>query len=262
MLVLALGWLATASPGSAQRTETAVDLFRAKSLRCEFREGTTATWHRGMVRLERGAPGDGVTSTFDSIDLKRQRAKVVLRGARPQGEPPSPGPDPSLALSLGPDRGLDDALTTVHGPSTRPGKGLPVPRVFRLQPVGHTPASGPRDRGTSQPTTRRRERRTRAGVAAAPVIGPVAPPAASRLRLGMPRDVETSLPPSSSPPWSARSCRRMCLRAHGSRVARLLVRPGAPCRSHARPRLRRAAHAVTVPLVSGVPPRRGNPRPR
>ena len=36
------------------------------------------------------------------------------------------GPGPMLALSLGPDRGLDDALTTAHGPSTAREKGLAI----------------------------------------------------------------------------------------------------------------------------------------
>ena len=101
-----------------------------------------------------------------------------FRGAPPTRRAPVPGPRAILAPSLGPAWGLDDALATGHGPSTSRGEGLPDPRVSRLQPGGHTPASGPHDRGTSQPTTRRRESRTRAGVAAAPVIGPAAPPAA------------------------------------------------------------------------------------
>jgi hypothetical protein len=137
--------------------------------------------------------------TRESQGSFRRGAKEVLGGSqevRPQGEPWSPRP--ILALSLGLGWGWDDALATVNDPSTRPGETRPVSRVFRRQPVGHTPASGPQYRGTSPGnySTRRRESRTRAGVAAAPVIVPAAPPAA-RAPPGWPSPRSGPSPPRS-----------------------------------------------------------------
>jgi hypothetical protein len=69
------------------------------------------------------------------------RAKEVSRGSRPTRRASVAGPRPILALSLGPDWGSDDPLATVHGPSTRPGKDLPVKSVPTSTRRAH---SGPR----------------------------------------------------------------------------------------------------------------------
>ena len=76
-----LFWLLTATFAvQALCVDKAFDqLLRAKSVRCQFNEGTTASWDGGKPRLERGKAGEGTTSTFDSIDVKEGRARLITR---------------------------------------------------------------------------------------------------------------------------------------------------------------------------------------
>jgi len=55
-------------PGSSAQTvsDPAVRLFQARSIRCEWGEGTQGIWKDGQPSLELGTFGDGATVTYDS----------------------------------------------------------------------------------------------------------------------------------------------------------------------------------------------------
>jgi len=76
---LMLSWLLTSTFAvQALCADKAFDqLLRAKSVRCQFNEGTTASWDGGKPRLERGKASEGTASTFDSIDIKEGRARLI-----------------------------------------------------------------------------------------------------------------------------------------------------------------------------------------
>jgi hypothetical protein len=52
-------------------------LLRARSLRCDLRMGTQASWDGGTPKLERSTFGEGSRVTFDSIDTKAGKARLI-----------------------------------------------------------------------------------------------------------------------------------------------------------------------------------------
>ena len=77
--ILLFGMLALPAPAQAQDLGAFDQLLRVKSVRCQFGEGTTASWDGGKLKLERGAAGEGMNSTFDSIDIKKRHARLITR---------------------------------------------------------------------------------------------------------------------------------------------------------------------------------------
>lgn len=78
--LMSFGLLTAALAAQAPSADRAFDqLLRAKSVRCQFSEGTTASWDLGKPKLERGTAGEGIMSTFDSIDTKEGRARLITR---------------------------------------------------------------------------------------------------------------------------------------------------------------------------------------
>jgi hypothetical protein len=79
LFVLLLVFTAALRAQDAQGQDpTFVDLLRAKSLRCEFAEGTQASWDRGELKVERGIFGKRTEFTvYDSIDIKKGHARLV-----------------------------------------------------------------------------------------------------------------------------------------------------------------------------------------
>jgi hypothetical protein len=88
IFLISLGLLTVAVVTQAQVRNQAFDrLFRAKSLRCEFTEGTTASWDRNKVKLERGTFGKGGITAYDSIDIKKGFARLITSAARAMWRP-------------------------------------------------------------------------------------------------------------------------------------------------------------------------------
>ena len=52
-------------------------LLTVRSLRCELGAGTQASWDSGSLKLERSAFGEGAKVTFDSIDTKAGKARLI-----------------------------------------------------------------------------------------------------------------------------------------------------------------------------------------
>lgn len=127
---------------------------RSATLRGNRRRGSGRAgrgWQGGAVRRAGRTRGD--TSSRSASRMSEPRK---FEGVPPTRRASVAGLRRVLAPSRGPIWGLGDAPATVNGPSTSPGRGLPVPRVSRLQPVGHTPAIGPHYRGTSTSTSTKR----------------------------------------------------------------------------------------------------------
>lgn len=78
IFLVSLSLLTVAVVAQGQVRNQALDrLLRAKSLRCEFAEGTTASWDRSKVKLERGTFGKGGITVYDSIDIKKGTARLI-----------------------------------------------------------------------------------------------------------------------------------------------------------------------------------------
>ncbi len=62
----------------AQQTdEVFAQLLRTRSLRCELGTGTQASWHGGRLKLEQSTFGQGGMVTFDSINAKGGKARII-----------------------------------------------------------------------------------------------------------------------------------------------------------------------------------------
>ena len=62
---------------SAQGSDSASRLLQARSIRCEWGQGTQASWQGDKPSLEQGPFGKDPTVTFDSIDIKKGTARVI-----------------------------------------------------------------------------------------------------------------------------------------------------------------------------------------
>ena len=60
-----------------QTDEVFARLLRARSLRCELGAGTQASWDGGRLKLEQSTFGQGGMVTFDSIDAKGGKARII-----------------------------------------------------------------------------------------------------------------------------------------------------------------------------------------
>jgi len=73
LMAFALGHSASAD----EIEEVPSVVFRAFSIRCEFDRGTQASWDGGTLKLESARAGSGGAVTFDSIDTKEGKARIV-----------------------------------------------------------------------------------------------------------------------------------------------------------------------------------------
>jgi hypothetical protein len=60
-----------------QADEVLTRLLRARSLRCEFQAGTQASWDGGSLKLKQVTAGEGGRMTFDSIDTRAGKARMI-----------------------------------------------------------------------------------------------------------------------------------------------------------------------------------------
>lgn len=60
-----------------QVDETFASLLSARSIRCELGKGTQASWDSGKLKLESSHFGAGGKVTFDSIDIKGGKARII-----------------------------------------------------------------------------------------------------------------------------------------------------------------------------------------
>lgn len=79
LLVLVLGFAAAFGTQEARGQDPRfADLLRAKTLRCEFGEGTQASWDGGDLKVVRGTFGKRTEFiVYDSIDIKKGHARLV-----------------------------------------------------------------------------------------------------------------------------------------------------------------------------------------
>jgi hypothetical protein len=54
-----------------------VPVFEARSIRCEWGQGTQADWDAGKLSLKQGTFGRDAAVTFDSIDIQKRTARIV-----------------------------------------------------------------------------------------------------------------------------------------------------------------------------------------
>ena len=78
LLAIALVLLIPAATAHAQQAdEPFARLLGARSIRCELGKGTQASWDGGKLKLESSNFGKGGQVTFDSIDAKAGKARIV-----------------------------------------------------------------------------------------------------------------------------------------------------------------------------------------
>ena len=66
----------TTSPGAAA-TSDAASLFQAQSIKCEWGQGTTASWNGGRPSLTQSSFGKDAGMVFDSIDTQAGTARII-----------------------------------------------------------------------------------------------------------------------------------------------------------------------------------------
>lgn len=70
--------LLLASGAYAQSADDAFGrLLKARSLRCDIQRGTQASWDGGNLKLEPATYGEGGRVTFDSIDIRSGKARLI-----------------------------------------------------------------------------------------------------------------------------------------------------------------------------------------
>lgn len=76
--VTAVVLLLLASGAYAEQVDEAFGrLLRARSLRCDLQTGTQASWDGGTLKLQPASFGEGGRVTFDSIDTKSGKARLI-----------------------------------------------------------------------------------------------------------------------------------------------------------------------------------------